>query len=160
MRPAQLCQGEMAPSGELMYVLQFGVVVLGGNIKTAPSVWGDDVIVSDRHRRSRANARALSEMVEVLVISRATIMRCAASHPEAMAHIRKCAIKLALRHELFRPRDQCRRQLALSHPLVVQLWPAAPALLLLAQDKQLVSAACSTRIDDVADPPARAARAG
>lgn len=70
MRPAQLCQGEIAPAGELMYVLQHGVAVIAGTVKTASSVWGDDVIMSDRSRRSRANARAISETVEVRLGSR------------------------------------------------------------------------------------------
>ena len=110
MRPAQLTQGELAPAGELMYVLQFGVVLLHGSVKTKGSVWGDDVILSDRWRRSRSNARALSESVELLIISRATLMRCAASHPEAEKHIRKCAVKLALRYELKRISAQSREE--------------------------------------------------
>ena len=93
--PAELC-----PNG-YMYISHRGIALYGGKVLTSGKVWGEDMILSSAHLRSKYAARCMT-YVEVYMISRDNLLQIAKSFPPTLRLIRRSAFRLAFRREMIR----------------------------------------------------------
>jgi len=93
--PAELC-----PNG-YMYISHRGIALYGGKVLTSGKVWGEDMILSSAHLRSKYAARCMT-YVEVYMISRDDLLQIAKSFPPTLRIIRRSAFRLAFRREMIR----------------------------------------------------------
>ena len=97
MLPAVFAPGEMVAPGYL-YLIQKGVALYGGCVKTGGSTFGQDMILG-RQNLVRYTGRAITYL-EVFRISRDQLLELAQPFPRALAHIRFQAVRLALARTL------------------------------------------------------------
>ena len=64
-------------------------------------MWGEDVILDSDWLMGKYCARAMT-FLEVYTISRTQLMEAASFFPETALHIRRCAVRLAVRREFIR----------------------------------------------------------
>jgi len=93
--PAELC-----PNG-YMYIAHRGIALYGGRVLTSGKVWGEDMILSSAHLRSKYAARCMT-YVEVYMISRDDLIDIAKQFPATLRIIRRSAFRLAFRREMIR----------------------------------------------------------
>lgn len=93
--PAELC-----PSG-YMYISHRGIALYGGRVLTSGKVWGEDMILSSPHLRSKYAARCMT-YVEVYMIERDQLLNIAKNFPPTLRIIRRSAFRLAFRREMIR----------------------------------------------------------
>ena len=93
--PAELC-----PSG-YMYIIHRGIALYGGKVLTSGKVWGEDMILSSIHLRSKYAARCMT-YVEVYMIGRDDLIDLATKHPATLKLIRRSAFRLGFRREMIR----------------------------------------------------------
>ena len=90
-----------APQGYL-YILHRGVVIAGGRLLTKRATWGEDIIIQGTSCPSLykgINARAMN-YVEVYMLSWPVLVEALGGFVNAARHIRKCAVRLAMRRKL------------------------------------------------------------
>ena len=92
--------GEVINNGYL-YIINRGIALFGGRVLTAGSVWGEDMLLDSQWLVSKFCARAMTYL-EVYTISREQLMDAARPFPYTTAHLRRCAIRLAVRREFIR----------------------------------------------------------
>lgn len=92
--------GEVVNNGYL-YIINRGLALFGGRVLTAGSVWGEDMLLDSHWLVSKYCARAMTYL-EVYTISRDQLMDAASQFPYTRAHLRRCAIRLAVRREFIR----------------------------------------------------------
>lgn len=92
--------GEVINNGYL-YIVNRGLALFGGRVLTAGSVWGEDMLLDSQWLVSKHCARAMTYL-EVYTISREQLMDAARFFPHTIAHLRRCAIRLAVRREFIR----------------------------------------------------------
>jgi|TARA_B110001469_G_C9575785_1_gene285554 hypothetical protein len=92
--------GEVVNNGYL-YIINRGLALFGGRVLTAGSVWGEDMLLDSQWLVSKCCARAMTYL-EVYTISRDQLMDAASHFPYTRAHLRRCAIRLAVRREFVR----------------------------------------------------------
>ena len=92
--------GEVVNNGYL-YIINRGLALYGGRVLTAGSVWGEDMLLDSQWLVSKFCARAMTYL-EVYTISRDQLMDAASQFPYTRAHLRRCAIRLAVRREFIR----------------------------------------------------------
>ena len=97
LSPMVLAPYELAPSG-FLYVLHRGVMVTQAGVLVKGSTWGEDLILEDIEPglMRPTNARAMN-YVEVFVCSYSTLRQALSTFPQATAHVRRCAVRLAMR---------------------------------------------------------------
>jgi hypothetical protein len=93
-----IAPGEVAPHRKL-YVTIRGCVLFGGKILSSGTVWGDDVLLTDRRYFLPFLARAMS-YTDVLSLSHEKFHRVLASFPESAEKIRRFTILLALKRHM------------------------------------------------------------
>ena len=93
--PAELC-----PQG-YMYIIHRGIALYGGKVLTSGKVWGEDMILSSVHLRSKYAARCMT-YVEVYMIGRDDLIELATKHPATLRLIRRSAFRLGFRREMIR----------------------------------------------------------
>jgi len=93
--PAELC-----PAG-YMYIIHRGIALYGGKVLTSGKVWGEDMILSSVHLRSKYAARCMT-YVEVYMIGRDDLIELATKHPATLKLIRRSAFRLGFRREMIR----------------------------------------------------------
>ena len=93
--PAELC-----PAG-YMYISHRGIALDGGKVLTSGKVWGEDMILSSVHLRSKYAARCMT-YVEVYMIGRDTLLEIAEKFPPTLRIIRRSAFRLGFRREMIR----------------------------------------------------------
>jgi len=93
--PAELC-----PNG-YMYISHRGIALYGGRVLTSGKVWGEDMILSSPHLRSKYAARCMT-YVEVYMIARTDLLDIAKQFPPTLRIIRRSAFRLAFRREMIR----------------------------------------------------------
>lgn len=93
--PAELC-----PQG-YMYIIHRGIALYGGKVLTSGKVWGEDMILSSVHLRSKYAARCMT-YVEVYMIGRDELIALATKHPATLRLIRRSAFRLGFRREMIR----------------------------------------------------------
>merc|ERR1719482_438664 len=93
--PAELC-----PQG-YMYIIHRGIALYGGKVLTSGKVWGEDMILSSVHLRSKYAARCMT-YVEVYMIGRDDLIDLATKHPATLRLIRRSAFRLGFRREMIR----------------------------------------------------------
>ena len=115
LAPMVLAPFELCPHG-FLYILHRGVAVHRGVIVTKGSTWGEDIIVSDYapYLVRGHNARAMN-YVEVFVIDLQSLTEAATGFPRSHAHIRHCAVRLAMRREFIRIARRVQRENASRH---------------------------------------------
>jgi len=89
---------DLAPTG-FMFIMQRGIAMYRGKVRTKGQVWGEDVVLHSEHLRSTASARALN-YVAAYYISRAELLMLADRFPKASQLIRRFAIRLALGRQI------------------------------------------------------------
>ena len=116
--------GEVVSNG-FLYIIHRGIALYGGRVLTAGSTWGEDMLLESQWlvgkycaRTPLTSARTTAPPASVLVllakcvgamtylevyaISREQMMEAAAPFPETIQHLRRCAVRLALRREFIR----------------------------------------------------------
>jgi hypothetical protein len=93
--PAELC-----PQG-YMYIVHRGIALYGGKVLTSGKVWGEDMILSSVHLRSKYAARCMT-YVEVYMIGRDALINLAKRYPATLKLIRRSAFRLGFRREMIR----------------------------------------------------------
>ena len=73
-----------------------GIALYGGKVLTSGKVWGEDMILSSIHLRSKFAARCMT-YVEVYMISREHLLDIAKSFPPTLKVIRRSAFRLGFR---------------------------------------------------------------
>jgi potassium voltage-gated channel Eag-related subfamily H protein 7 len=92
--------GEVVSNG-FLYIIHRGIALYGGRVLTAGSVWGEDMLLESQWLVGKHCARAMTYL-EVYTIGREQIMEAAAHFPGTIQHLRRCAVRLALRREFIR----------------------------------------------------------
>lgn len=92
--------GEVINNGYL-YIINRGIALFGGRVLTAGSVWGEDMLLDSHWLMSKFCARAMTYL-EVYTIGREQLMDAASQFPYTRKHLRRCAIRLAVRREFIR----------------------------------------------------------
>lgn len=92
--------GEVVNNG-FLYIINRGIALFGGRVLTAGSVWGEDMLLDSQWLVSKYCARAMTYL-EVYTISRNQLMDAASQFPYTRAHLRRCAVRLAIRREFIR----------------------------------------------------------
>ena len=73
----------------------------GGKVLTSGKVWGEDMILSTIHLRSKYAARCMT-YVEVYMMGRDDLIQLAMRHPATLKLIRRSAFRLGFRREMIR----------------------------------------------------------
>ena len=94
LTPMVFTPGELVPIGYL-YIVHRGIALYGGRVLTGGRVWGDDMILALPALQRRWCARAMNYL-EVLMLSRDTLITTAGYFPETARRIRRFAVRLAL----------------------------------------------------------------
>ena len=92
--------GEVINNGYL-YIINRGIALFGGRVLTAGSVWGEDMLLDSHWLMSKFCARAMTYL-EVYTIGREQLMEAASQFPYTRKHLRRCAVRLAVRREFVR----------------------------------------------------------
>ena len=92
--------GEVINNGYL-YIINRGIALFGGRVLTAGAIWGEDMLLDSQWLVTKHCARAMTYL-EVYTISRDQLMDAARLFPQTIAHLRRCAIRLAIRREFIR----------------------------------------------------------
>jgi len=100
LQPAVFAPGELCPHGQ-MYIIHRGIALYGGKVLTSGKVWGEDIILSSPHLRSKYAARCMT-YVEVYLISRDDLIAIAIKHPATLKQVRRSAFRLGFRREMIR----------------------------------------------------------
>jgi len=100
LQPAVFAPGELCPHGN-MYIIHRGIALYGGKVLTSGKVWGEDIILSSPHLRSKYAARCMT-YVEVYLISRDDLIAIAIKHPATLKVVRRSAFRLGFRREMIR----------------------------------------------------------
>ena len=100
LRAAVFAPAELCPQG-YMYIIHRGIALYGGKVLTSGKVWGEDMILSSVHLRSKYAARCMT-YVEVYAISRDELINLATKHPATLKLIRRSAFRLGFRREMIR----------------------------------------------------------
>ena len=87
--------GELAINGYL-YIVHRGMALYGGRVLTSGKVWGEDCIIATAHLQRRWCARAMNYL-EVYMLSRDRIIMVAQDFPKSFGHIRRVAMRMAMR---------------------------------------------------------------
>jgi hypothetical protein len=109
LSPMVLAPFELAPAG-FLYVLHRGLVIVAGELLLKGSTWGEDIILNDvapslcRPTHARGIVYA-----EVFLMTWEELDDALAAFPRAVAHVRKCAIRLAFRRQILRVAAIARR---------------------------------------------------
>ena len=93
-----IAPGEVAPHRKL-YVIIRGCVLFGGKILSPGTVWGDDVLLTDRRYFLPFLARAMS-YTDVHNLSHEKLHQVLATFPESAEKIRRFTILLALKRHM------------------------------------------------------------
>ena len=89
--------GEVAGSG-FLYIIHRGLALYGGQVLGAGRVWGEDMILQSEWLVRKYCARAMNYL-EVYMIGRDELVAVADHFPAAAGHLRRCAIRLAVRRQ-------------------------------------------------------------
>ena len=87
IRPAIFAPKEMVEDAAL-HIIHSGVAMLGGQIKRAGSVWGEDMLLAAPYLRSRVHVVAITYL-EVFFILRDTVFQIASAFPETYAKVQR-----------------------------------------------------------------------
>eukprot|EP00966_Prymnesium_polylepis_P141502 3267825-Prymnesium_polylepis.1 len=98
VEPLVFAPGELIPPG-FMYVVRRGKALYDGKVLRTGFLWGEDMIMQSAHLRRSYHSSALSYL-EVFSLAREKLLEVASGFPLTSKHLRKCAIKLALRLEV------------------------------------------------------------
>ena len=90
-----------APAIGFMYIVHRGIAMHNAKLITKGNVWGEDIILSSKVLRSKAQARAMN-FLEVYYTTRSVLMYLARVYPKTGRKIRREAVLLALRREIIR----------------------------------------------------------
>uniref|UniRef100_A0A7S2MDU8 Cyclic nucleotide-binding domain-containing protein n=1 Tax=Haptolina brevifila TaxID=156173 RepID=A0A7S2MDU8_9EUKA len=102
LTPMVLAPFELAPFG-FLYILYRGVVINGGELLTKGCTWGEDIILKGFAAGLLRPMHAKSmDFAAVYIISWDGLMDAAANFPVSASHIRRCALRLAMRRQLVR----------------------------------------------------------
>jgi len=118
LEPLVFAPNEVCPPG-LLYIVSRGLALFEGRVLAQGRVWGEDVILSSIHLRSKHCARALT-FLEVLTIDRDVLNEIAAPFPKTANSIRRAAIRLATRRQFIHEARFRIKQLAPVAPLTPQ----------------------------------------
>ena len=97
---AVFAPSELCPQG-YMYIIHRGIALYGGKVLTSGKVWGEDMILSTIHLRSKYAARCMT-YVEVYMMGRDELIALAMDHPATLKLIRRSAFRLGFRREMIR----------------------------------------------------------
>ena len=102
LNPMVLAPFELAPFG-FLYILYRGVVTIGGDLLTRGKTWGEDIILEAYSPAMRRfiNAKAIN-YAEVYLMDWPALAQTAVAFPSSGMHIRRCALRLAMRRQLVR----------------------------------------------------------
>ena len=102
LSPMVLSPFELAPRG-FLYVLCRGFIIVGGDLLVKGMTWGDDVILLPLAPSlcRPLNAKSL-HYSEVYIASWPVIDEALMDFPRSAHHIRRCALRLAMRRQLVR----------------------------------------------------------
>ena len=98
LRAKVFCPGD-SPARGYMYIVHRGIALYQARLITKGNVFGEDIILSSRHLRSTAQARAMNYL-ETYFTSRPTLLELAERYPTTASKIRRFAVMLALRREI------------------------------------------------------------
>ena len=90
-----------SPAIGFMYIVHRGIAMHNAKLITKGNVWGEDIILSSKVLRSKAQARAMNYL-EVYFTTRTVLMYLSRIYPKTGMKVRKAAIMLALRREVIR----------------------------------------------------------
>ena len=79
-----------------LYIVHRGLALFGGRVLTHGMVWGEDMLLTAEHLRSRCCAKALNYF-EVYFINRDDLLVIASRFPATYKRIRQHIVKLAIR---------------------------------------------------------------
>ena len=121
LSPLVLAPFELAPCG-FLYILAQGVVLVGGDLLMRGKVWGDDIILGAvaPHLVRPINAKAMN-YAEVYLCSWLALQAAVDGFPASALHIRKCAIRLAMRRQILRAAAAVKRDRARGEGSVVAM---------------------------------------
>ena len=100
LRAAVFAPAELCPPG-YMYIVQGGIALYGGKVLTCGKVWGDDIMMSFTHLRSKYIARCMT-YVEVTMVSCNDLMNIAKHFPPTLKVIRRQSFWMGFRREMIR----------------------------------------------------------
>ena len=83
-----------------MYLVHRGMALFLGRVLTTGSLWGEDVVLLHSTHLHRAFSASAMSYLEVFSIARARLAEVVRHFPVSARHLRKCAIRLALRREV------------------------------------------------------------
>lgn len=89
------------PQIGFMYIVHRGIAMHNAKLITKGNVWGEDIILSSKALRSKAQARAMNYL-EVYFTTRTVLLYLSRIYPKTGKQVRKAAILLALRREVIR----------------------------------------------------------
>ena len=109
LEPVVFSIGEVVANGNLFIIFR-GLALYGGRVLTAGSVWGEDMILHSEWLKNPFCARAMTYL-EVYRLNRTQLAEAAQEFPEMADHLRRCAIRLAVRrHFIFTAKAMQRRR--------------------------------------------------
>eukprot|EP00746_Dinoflagellata_sp_MGD_P074419 gnl/MRDRNA2_/MRDRNA2_30062_c0_seq1.p1 gnl/MRDRNA2_/MRDRNA2_30062_c0~~gnl/MRDRNA2_/MRDRNA2_30062_c0_seq1.p1 ORF type:complete len:612 (+),score=111.21 gnl/MRDRNA2_/MRDRNA2_30062_c0_seq1:189-2024(+) len=101
---------ERVNSEETLCILRRGVVAYPGQILTAGSFWGDDMILDTKSLRVRCETMAVT-FVEISGLKRKSLMESLQDHPYEWKFINKARVKLAVIRGVIKQAVELRQQL-------------------------------------------------
>jgi len=109
LTPMVLAPFELAPSG-FLYIVYRGLVICGGDLLTSGSTWGEDVILTPIMPGLCVpmHAKAINH-TEVYLISWDVLDEALSEFPLSAEHVRRCALRLAMRRQIIRAAAAARR---------------------------------------------------
>jgi len=109
LSPMILAPYELAPSG-FLYILVRGFVIAGGDMLTKGCTWGEDIIL---HSIAPSLCRPMHakgiNFIEAYLISWEGLDDALVGFSASFAHIKRCALRLAMRRQIVRVASALRR---------------------------------------------------
>ena len=109
LSPMILAPFELAPSG-FLYILQRGIAIVGGDLLTKGCTWGEDIIL---HSIAPSLCRPMHakgiNFIEAYLISWEGLDDALVGFSASFAHIKRCALRLAMRRQIVRVASALRR---------------------------------------------------
>lgn len=87
--------GEEVIAERTLFIVRRGVATLEGRILVRGDVWGEDLLLSNRHLRSEGKARCLNYL-EVLLMHVVDLIDIVTAFPEARARLRWAQVQIAI----------------------------------------------------------------